>query len=154
MRRMLVLGVVVAICSSVPATAQEGWTPEQRAVWMAIEAQHEAWHNRDADGWLAERHADCAAWGDGLDVPVVGLKQLKKRVDFGFTAREILFSDITPAVNSVYGDAAVVMYHGIAATKEPDGSRITIQGGNTMFLIREDGKWRIIGSHWMSTQDD
>ena len=149
MSRLTKIPIVCLLLLPAVALGQEAWTPDQKAVWKVIVAQHEAWHNRNADGWLAERHADCAAWGDGLDVPVVGLKQLKKRVDFGFTAREILFSDITPAVNRVYGDAAVVMYHGVAATKEPDGSRSTIQGGNTVFLIREDGKWRIVGSHWM-----
>jgi ketosteroid isomerase-like protein len=148
-RPMLVFAVVMVACCFVlaayPVQAGE-LSKEQQEVWKTVETYTELAAKGDVNGFLTYFHADYAGWSYDSPIPY-GVSSVKKWTSFFFPKREMLVYEITPAAIKVYGDAAFVHYFYSQTYKDIEGKMKNSSGRWTDILMKQGGKWVMIGDH-------
>jgi hypothetical protein len=133
------------------ALAQE-WTKEQAELWGEIEASWMKWKDGDIDGALAGFHSDYLGWGSEYPMPADKAK-ITKWWNMMKDNYKVMMLDLTPVRIAVVGDAAVAHYYfsfyGMRMGKEE-----AVQGKNTEFYVKENGKWLLLGDHTSTKSEE
>lgn len=146
------LCVVLAIILPVnPAmtTPLKDLTSEQADVWRTLEAYTEASHQRDLDKYLSFWHEDFIGWHDG-DARPTNKKQRESGLGYYFSMTESLEYELEPlAILVVAGGRAAVVHYVLrnVLLTTADGKKEPGTSYWTDFLVKEDGRWLLIGDH-------
>ena len=145
--------VLITFLFVTSALAQE-WTKEQAALWKDVEASWTMWKDGDIDGALASFHNDYLGWGSEYPMPA-GKAKITEWYNRMKDNYKVMMLDLTPVRISVVGDAAVVHYY-FSFYGERMGKVEAVEGKNTEFYVKENGKWLLLGDHTsiMVEEDD
>ena len=140
----ILIGLAVTLLS-VPLFAQE-WSAEQKEAWASELAYWKAVGENDVANSVAYMHDSYRGWNYASSVP--GSKELTKMAfSHSSTITKTFYHQPTPIAILVRGDVAVVHYvisfHG---TNEK-GEHETTEDRWTDTLIKEGGKWLLLGDH-------
>lgn len=122
------------------------WTSEQQEVWKTVQTYNKYAENRDIQSYINSFDESYSGWGYDNDVPE-GKKALVNSLDFWFNNSKIIYLTIIPATIWVKGDFAYVHYHFTTVRENKEGKSEWVKGRWTDILMKENGKWLIIGDH-------
>jgi ketosteroid isomerase-like protein len=139
--------------SIAPAAMSQEWTPAQTEVWKNVENYWAQDAAGDLEGFLSNFHENYIGWD--LNDPVTSNKSvLRKYLDHSYKTEKTVLHDIRPVSINIVGDVAVVHYYYNSISKGTDGKEIDRSGRWADILVKQDGKWVLIGDHGGSTSDD
>jgi ketosteroid isomerase-like protein len=141
----ILISLALAFVVVSPVVAQE-WSAEQKEVWAFEVAYWKAIAAPDAASALAMMHDSYRGWNYPSSVP--GTKESAKAsfAHFSTTTKNFLHFP-TPIAILVQGNVAVVHYYiGFHGTNEK-GEHESSQDRWTDTLIKEGGKWLLLGDH-------
>lgn len=121
--------------------------PVRQEIWATVRALNDAWTKGDPDDLAGYFHEDMIAITptergrlDGGAACLAGWK------GFSSAVRILGWQEIDPVIR-VYGDAAVVAY-GYELTYDSGGEAAVLGGRDMMFLVKEDGRWWVVGDQF------
>ena len=138
--------LMIAIFSASTSNAQE-WTKAQKEVWKSVENGWAQFQKGDLDAFFASVHQKYMGWSNMEPLPASkekwfnSSKELMKHFKFENY-------DIEPARILVYDNVAVVDYYYEYTgtdTKNDKTTEYQVKGKYVAFLIKEGGKWMLIG---------
>ena len=133
-------------------TAQE-WSAEQKDVWKNVEAYWYLAAKGDLDGFVSYFHESFMGWNYGA--PATSTKSSREKlIKFFAPQNKTLFYNLTPVGIWVQGKFAFVDYHYMEVTENKDGKRDTDIGRWTDILIKDGGRWVMVGDHGGQTNSD
>jgi ketosteroid isomerase-like protein len=142
--------VLVAVCCGLvggpPSWAQE-WSPAQKEVWQQIEDFWARDAAKDLASVMAHVHEDYVGW-DITESMTTDKARLAKYLDHRYKSNvTIPIQDIEPVAINVFGDVAVVYYNFGYLEKDAKGEEKFESGRWAEVLLKQDGKWLLIGDH-------
>jgi ketosteroid isomerase-like protein len=147
---MVPFGKRILIClvvwlSAVPLFAQE-WSAEQKEAWASEVGYWKAVAENDTANAVSFLHDDYRGWNYGGSVP--GSKESSK-ISFSHfsTTTKTFFHNPTPIAILVRGNVAVVHYVISFHSTNEKGEHETTEDRWTDTLIKEGGKWLLLGDH-------
>lgn len=138
--------LLLAFLGSSSLQAQD-WSKDQKEVLEIIENAWAKWQEGDFDASVESIHEKYIGWNQEDPLPTSKekwVKSIEKMKDYV----KLTDYDIEPARILVYDDVAVVHYYfeqTMAITKDDKTTEIKFKGKNAEFLIKEGGKWLLIG---------
>ena len=145
-----IMMVLVISISSISASAQE-WSSQQKEVWKTVSDYWAVMAKGDINGFLNYFHDDYSGWGYDMKVP--GNKEdARKWLTFGAQSKKVLIYDIKPLSISVMDNFAFVHYY-YTMVSESDGKKKPDEGRWTDILVRQGGKWLLLGDHGGEEKD-
>ena len=147
MRKFIVavLFLLVAV-SALPALCAEQWTPEQKEVWVMEEKLWSLTKPADLEEIMSMYHPDYRGWNYMSALPG-GKDRVRKWMDYMLNSGEMLIYDIRPVDIFVRGNFAFTHYYYRIITKDKKGEEKMEAGRWTDILMKEGGKWLLIGDH-------
>jgi ketosteroid isomerase-like protein len=141
----VVLIVVFAFVFISNSFAQE-WTKEQKEVWKVVESYTELAAKGDIEGVIKYFHDDFSGWVLGSHYPSNKATRVKF-IKFSLPKVKTLVYDLTPLGIKIHGNVAIVHYSYLTITKLEEEKEQVSKGRWTDILLKEDGKWTVIGDH-------
>lgn len=142
-RTLVFLAIVFVVMS--PVVAQE-WSAEQKEVWSGEVAYWKAVADRDLASVLAYTHDSYRGWYFGSALP--GSKEgVKAEWSHSFPATKVFYHEVKPVAILVHGNTAVVHYILSYHVTNEKGEHETGESRWTDALIKEGGKWMLLGDH-------
>ena len=145
-RILICLAVLLA---SIPLFAQE-WSAEQKEALAYEVSFWKAYSDRDQAGILALIHDDYKGWSYGSSLPA-GKASTKTAFAHSFPINKVFIHEVTPIAIVVRGNLAVVHYVFSEHGTNEKGEHETTEARWTDTLIKEGGKWLLLGDHGGST---
>lgn len=145
MQRKLFGATVFAVVLPFCLQAQQ-WSPAQEEVWQSVESYWGLFASEDIGGFLSYLHDDFTGWSYGAAVPRTKA-DMEKSLTQDFATSETISYDIKPAAIKLHGDVAIVHYYFDRTYLDDKGDRHTATGRWTDILIRQAGRWIMIGDH-------
>ncbi|HEX6134802.1 MAG TPA: nuclear transport factor 2 family protein [Longimicrobiales bacterium] len=139
--------LVLGVCIATEAAAQAPTpAPIQAEVWKVVEQVWQLTGDKRLDDALAHYHAEWHRWG--YSVPDLWdrdhLSAFLRASNDGIETR----TEIRPELIQLHGDAALVHYVAAVRAHEPQsGTMVERAIRFSDFLVREDGRWQIIGGY-------
>jgi ketosteroid isomerase-like protein len=130
---------------SVPLFAQE-WSAEQKEAWASEIGYWKAIADRDDATAVAYMHEDYKGWFYGDALPA-GKSAAKMGFSHSFPLTKVFYHGVTPLSIVVRGNLAVVHYILAAHVTNEKGEHESIEQRWTDTLIKEGGKWLLLGDH-------
>jgi ketosteroid isomerase-like protein len=137
--------VTAALFASTQLWAQE-WSAAQKEVWKTIESYTQADVDRDTDKFKAYIHPDYLGWWNREPVPSTKT-EADKFLEHDHKTTKVLVYTIKPVGIKVHGDFAFAHYHWQRLVKDAEGKETLKRGRWTDILMKEDGKWLLVGDH-------
>ena len=128
-----------------PLAAQE-WSAAQKEVWKNVETYWSLYAKGDYEGFQSFIHPDYRGWSNSSVLPTTKDSH-GKFLAFAMKNFKILVYDITPVAIQVYGNFAFVDYYFKMIEKENEGKTTNSSGRWTDILLKQGGKWLMIGDH-------
>jgi len=139
--------IVLFAFLAAPSLQAQDWSKDQKEVLEIIENAWAKWQEGDFDASVESIHEKYIGWNQEDPLPTSKakwVKSIEKMKDYV----KLIDYDIEPARILVYDDVAVVHYYfeqTMAYTKDDKTTEINFKGKNVEFLIKEGGKWLLIG---------
>jgi ketosteroid isomerase-like protein len=140
------------VLASHPLQAAD-WSKEQQEVWKTVETYTDLAAKGDVDGFLTYFHEDYSGWSHDAPVPY-GVSSVKKWAGYFLPKREMLVYEITPAAIKIHGNVAFVHYFYSQTYKDSEGKEKNSSGRWTDILMKDGGKWLMIGDHGGETSSE
>lgn len=128
-----------------PLAAQE-WSAAQKEVWKNVETYWSLYAKGDYEGFQSFIHPDYRGWSNSSVLPTTKDSH-GKFLAYAMKNFKILVYDITPVAIQVYGNFAFVDYYFKMIEKENEGKTTNSSGRWTDILLKQGGKWLMIGDH-------
>jgi hypothetical protein len=119
------------------------WSKAESEVWKTVKAY---WNVETIDELMAYNHAEFMGWSTAEPMPS---NKAATRLWLGnlLSNRKFEKTTITPTGLKIHGDVAIANYYYSQLYKDMDGKQQTEQGRFTDILMKEKGKWLLIGDH-------
>jgi len=124
--------------------AQE-WNSAQKEVWKNVNDYWALMAKGDINGFMEYFHADYMGWDNDSKVPSAK-EDNRKWLNYWMQGVKIPVYQIDPLTIKIYGDIAFVHYY-YSFVRERDGKKETESGRWTDILMKQGGKWVLIGDH-------
>ena len=145
MRRILVLGFVLAMALPFSARGQE-WSPAQQEVWQTVEAYWQCFAEGDAEGFLTYLHDDFSGWTHTNAMPR-DKEDMARYLPRGFETTKTILHDVNPVGIKVHENVAIVHYYYTRTYEDLSGGGHSDAGRWTDVLMREGDRWVMITDH-------
>jgi len=145
MQRKLFGATVLAVVLPVCLQAQQ-WSSTQQEVWRGVESYWGLFAKEDIDGFLSHLHEDFSGWSYGAAMPRTKA-DMERSLTHDFATSETTIYDIKPVAIKLHGDVAIVHYYFNRTYLDAKGDQHTATGRWTDILIRQAGRWIMIGDH-------
>jgi uncharacterized protein YlaN (UPF0358 family) len=129
------------------AAFAQTFTKEQDAIWKLITAHNENLTKGDIDAYAVMLHNDYQGWSNQDSLPV-NKSTLTERLKTICKTAKINASGLKPLSITITKRAAVVDYmidFTLVANEKGKTVTTTLKGKNVDFLVKEGGKWFILG---------
>jgi ketosteroid isomerase-like protein len=152
MRFTLLVVSILLIGSGFRSLQAQEWTPAQKEVWKNVNDYWALLAKGDVKGFMEYFHPDYVGWD--YDSPNPQTKgETQKWIEFFTQGKKVPFWDIKPLAIKVYGDVAFVDYYYTQVMEGADGKRNTENGRWTDILLKQNGKYVLIGDHGGAEKD-
>lgn len=129
--------------------AQE-WSAAQKEVWKAENDCWAAFAKGDQAGFLEFFHSDYLGWDDNSALPNTKL-DTQKWFAVMMQGTKVLLCDIKPVGIKVYDNFAFADYY-YSLVLDKDGKKTPEEGRWTDILMKQGGKWVLIGDNGGATK--
>jgi len=136
--------LTVGVTFHTKVNAQE-WNAAQQEVWKGVNDYWALMAKGDITGFLEYFHPDYLGWDDSSPLPSTK-DDLQKWFQIYMAGSKTLAYEIKPVGIRVHGDFAFADYY-YSLLSERDGKRKTEEGRWTDILMKQGGKWLIIGDN-------
>jgi ketosteroid isomerase-like protein len=142
---LISLLLVVTFILVSPLLAEEKWTAEQKEVQAFEEKLWSLNKPEQIEEVVAMFHPNYMGWNYARPVPGPILRQWW---DYDNKVNETIVWDITPQTIQVYGNFAYIhyFYHVMIHNKLKNEDK-SERGRWTDILVKEKGKWQLVGDH-------
>jgi hypothetical protein len=141
----VVVMLVITVGLVYPLLAQEKWTAEQKEVLAFEQKLWSLTKPEQMDEARAMFHPNYIGWNYGRPVPTPILRQWW---DYYSKASETIVWDISPLAIQVYGNFAFIDYYYSVMNHDKLKNEDKPEKGRwTDILMKENGKWLLIGDH-------
>jgi hypothetical protein len=134
---------LVFICITVPLFGPQ-WTESELEVWKHVKAYTNFWVERDAEALIGYMHDGYLGWSLSSEKPVDKATK-SKLLRESLKKTENLYYDIRPVGIKIHGNIAIVHYYYYTVDEDADGNQIPSKGRWTDILMKQGGKWVMIG---------
>ena len=143
---LLRIAVVITLFFSGTAIGRcEELSPDQKAVWQTIEGIWRAWQKQDVETVLGLLHPDYSSWSYSEAVPGTFSRA---DAETSFKARIMTMYHLTPLQIKIYGNSAFIHFRYTSVVRsKSDGQERGADGRFTDILIKQNGKWLVVGEH-------
>ena len=100
----------------------------------------------DIKGFLDYFHKDYCGWSNDAAVPS-GKEVSQKWLEYMYQGSKVPLYQIDPVCIKVFGNTAFVHYYYDMIRESSDGKKSHSTGRWTDILLKEGGKWLVIGDH-------
>jgi len=146
---ILLLLLAVSICFTCPLLADQVWTAEQKEV---LDFEQRIWSLNKPEQMqeqLAVFHPSYVGWSYERPIPCPLHRQW---LDYYSKISETTVWEITPLAIQVYGNFAFIHYYYRIMVHDKIKNEDNQENGRwTDILIKENGKWLIVGAHGGAT---
>jgi ketosteroid isomerase-like protein len=142
---LLIIVIMVAGSGFRSLQAQE-WSPAQKEVWKNVNDYWTLMAKGDVKGFMEYFHPDYIGWDYDSPNPMTKT-ETSKWLEFFTQGQKFPFWDIKPLAIKVYGDVAFVHYYYSRVAESTDGKKSTENGRWTDILLKQNGRWVLIGDH-------
>ena len=132
--------------------AQE-WSAPQKEVWKNVEAYWALDAAGDTGGFMAYFDPDYVGWNINDAMPS-SKERVSKFIANAHKTTKVLVYNIQPVAIKIHGDIAFVHYYWNEVIKDAEGKQKEISGRWTDILMKQAGKWVLIGDHGGQTSKD
>lgn len=146
MKRLVVFLALTIFYTFTQNLSAQQWSKEQQEVWTTVQTYNQYGEKRDIKAYSDYFDDSYSGWEYDYDVPE-GKEALVNSLDFWFKNVKVIYQTITPATIWVKGDFAYVHYYYTAVRENKDGKAEWVKGRWTDILMKNNGKWVIIGDH-------
>lgn len=123
------------------------WSDAQKDVWAGVEKYWQASSSGDAAGFLSYFDDSYMGWSNQSRIPMNKENTSKWVTQDAKTSSTLVYS-ITPLTIWVKGDFAYVHYTYAELDKDKETNKTSSAAGTwTDILMKENGKWMMIGDH-------
>ncbi len=123
------------------------WSDAQKDVWSGVEKYWQASSSGDAAGFMSYFDDSYMGWSNQTRVPMSKANTAKWITQDVKNSTTLVYS-ITPLSIWVKGDFAYVHYTYEELSKNTETNKTTPRAGTwTDILMKENGKWMLIGDH-------
>jgi hypothetical protein len=141
--RLLLL--VITIVSSPSISFSQQWSTEQQEAWKVCEKLLKFWAERDLEGFMSCQHENYTGWFG--DDPFPEDKNASRNWEsYNFSHQKIHHYETKPISITITDNVAIVNYYLTARREDENGNKIT-HSKLTEILLKENGKWLILGTH-------
>lgn len=151
------LTVLITFFTVTTVFAQE-WSKEQLEVWEGIKGGWTEVLNSDIDGLSARYHEQYQGWNNESPLPASKEMFFNNLKGIFAMGAKITWFNINPARIVVTDNAAVVDYYFSYQLVVPNESGKTetknVSGKDVFFLVKEKGKWLLLGDMTVVNSDD
>ncbi len=144
MKKIFITAVLLFTFSAM-LHAQE-WTKEQQEVWKVVQDYWALYAKGDIKGFLDYFHKDYCGWSNDAAVPS-GKEVSQKWLEYMYQGSKVPLYQIDPVCIKVFGNTAFVHYYYDMIRESSDGKKSHSTGRWTDILLKEGGKWLVIGDH-------
>ena len=137
---------IMLIGSGIRSLSAQEWNPVQKEVWKNVNDYWTVMAKGDIKGFMEYVHQDYIGWDYDSPIPM-GKADSQKWLEFYTQGIKIPFWDIRPLTIKVYGDIAFVHYLYTRVMEGADAKKTTENGRWTDILLKQNGKWVLIGDH-------
>jgi ketosteroid isomerase-like protein len=138
------LFLVSGVVFHTKVSAQE-WSAAQQDVWKVVNNYWAVLAKGDVAGFLEYFHPDYLGWDDNSPLPSTKT-DIQKWLQLEMAGSKILAYDIKPVGIRVFGDFAFADYY-YSFASEMDGKKKMEEGRWTDILMKQGGKWLIVGDN-------
>lgn len=119
------------------------WSKPEMEIWDTVKAY---WNVGTIDGLMAYIHPEFMGWPTEEPMPN---NRAATRLWLAnlFHTRKFEITTITPTGLKIHGNVAIVNYYYSQAYRDTEGKQQIEQGRFTDILMKEKGKWLLIGDH-------
>lgn len=123
------------------------WSQDEKAVWTVVENMWSNWKAGNMDAAFANVSPDYLGWNNESPMPISYAKWAipTKETANQYSERDF---DVEPTRILVHGNAAIVHYYYSFSWLYNDGDKKTrgsSKGKWSEFLVKDNGKWMLIG---------
>jgi len=122
------------------------WSDAEKEVWKNVETYWDLAAKGDTEGFLSYFHGDFSGWINTAELPHDRATR-EKFIRFYNPKTKTLLYNIEPLTIKIHGNVAIVHYIYMEVSKYQDEKEQSEQGRWTDILMKQDGKWVMIGDH-------
>jgi ketosteroid isomerase-like protein len=141
--------LISGILFQTKADAQE-WSAAQKDVWKGVSDYWAVFAKGDVAGFLEYFHPDYMGWDDNAPLPSTK-PDIQKWLQLYTMGRKVINYDIKPVGIRVFGDFAFADYY-YSTFSDVDGKKKMEEGRWTDILMKQGGKWLIVGDNGGSSE--
>ena len=135
----------LALLAARQLCAQE-WSAPQKEVWKTVETYNDFDAARNLDKFMAYFHDDYLGWWNRDPLPANKV-ELRKFLEQEYKTTKVLVQNVKPVGIRIHDNLAFVHYHWQRIVKDSEGKEKSTRGRWTDILVKQEGKWLIIGDH-------
>src|SRR5580698_5823553 len=140
----LVNGIcLIALCGL--SSAQE-FSSAQKEVWRNVETYLELDRKQDLEGFMSYFHEGYRGWPAGSPLPI-DKAAAQDLISHDMAITRVLVQRAQPVAIEIHGDVAFVDYYLSQVIKDTDGKEKTLSERWTDILMKQGGRWLIVGDH-------
>lgn len=129
-----------------PQTLAQEWSAEQKSVLETVSAYWDAYNKGDLQGWLAYMHREYTSWEYDDEIPL-DKRSVAKFAEYDLKTYKTLVEETVPITIRVIGPVAIVHEYFTLVVLDPQGKSQEVRGRWTDILLKEGGKWLVVGAH-------
>lgn len=147
--KSLVKCVLIMLCLTLLTSVQlfgQEWSEQQKEVWKNVETYWDLDAKRDLEGFMSYFHHDYSGWFNRNALPS-NKASVRKFLSHFFETTKIVVQQIQPVAIKIHGNMAIVHYYYSRVVKDVEGKERNRSGRWTDILMKQGGKWVLIGDH-------
>ena len=130
----------------------QNWSQEQKEVLEANQKLVQLWASRDLDGYMGCLHEDFVGWFQNDPLPI-DKNSLRNWESYWLSNVKILRYESKPVSINIIGNTAIIYTYDTTLREDEDGKKLRYSKW-TVTLIKENGKWLIIGTSGGTISED
>jgi hypothetical protein len=128
------------------------WSNEQKEALAIAQKMEDCWVKRDLDGYMSCLHENFIGWFQKDPLPL-NKESLRKWEKHWLSTVKIHLDEMKPVSITITGNIGIINLYASTIEEDENGKKLMYSRW-TEILIKEDGKWLILGMHGGNMDDD
>ena len=150
--QILCLFILILLITWPIISVSQEWSNDQKEVLAVEQKVWEFWADRDLEGYMSCLHDNYIGWFQKDPLPL-DKASLRKWESYWLSTTKIHQAEMKPVSITITGNIAIINVYATTLEENAEGKKL-IYSRWTDILIREDGRWIIVGTHGGNMEDD